>query len=312
MRRGIDPASPVPLYHQIAETIRAQMERGELRAGDALEPMRRAAEQWGVNLHTVRHAYAALARDGLLEMRSARGTRVTEKARELRGADDVHGESVEGFVARVAREAEDLHGLGPGELAAMIASRGERQPVVAVVECSVWQCESHAAELEARWRVDACPWPVTSEAEPEGDVVVATYFHYNDIRRRWPRILSRVRFLTIRVDPAVEAWLAGAPSAVVVERDEPTAEAVAADLHAAFGREVDLHLIVTNDPASVLDDCADARVLYSPRMWSELDDVVRSDERCAVVRYEFDGDELDKTARECGWQRTQDRLEIER
>ena len=60
---SFDPQSPVPLYHQIAEALRARMERGELRAGDALEPMRQAAERFGVNLHTVRHAYTALARD---------------------------------------------------------------------------------------------------------------------------------------------------------------------------------------------------------------------------------------------------------
>ena len=41
----IDPESPVPLYHQIAQAIRAQMERAELRPGDALEPMRQAAER---------------------------------------------------------------------------------------------------------------------------------------------------------------------------------------------------------------------------------------------------------------------------
>jgi hypothetical protein len=77
---------------------------------------------------------------------------------------------------------------------------------------------------------------------------------------------------------------------------------------------LDLQLAVTDDPASVLNghDSARARVLYSPRMWSELDDAQRSDARCAVVRYTFDGAELDKVARECGWERTQTGLESKR
>ena len=52
----IDPKSPVPLYYQIAQAIRAQIEAGSIAPGDVLEPLRKAAESWGVNLHTVRHA----------------------------------------------------------------------------------------------------------------------------------------------------------------------------------------------------------------------------------------------------------------
>ena len=74
---SIDPGSEIPLYLQIAEAIRARIDSGDLSPGDALRPLREAAEHWGVNLHTVRHAYTALAREGLIETsRGARGTRV--------------------------------------------------------------------------------------------------------------------------------------------------------------------------------------------------------------------------------------------
>ena len=71
MKLKVDPESPVPLYHQIAEGLRAAIEAGALAPGDALDPMRQAAETWGVNIHTVRHAYAALAREGLIEVTQA-------------------------------------------------------------------------------------------------------------------------------------------------------------------------------------------------------------------------------------------------
>ncbi len=313
MERKIDPDSPVPLYHQIAEALRGEIERGDLRAGDGLAPVRRAAEEWGVNLHTVRHAYAALAREGLLEMRSARGTRVTEKAESLRearpAAADGGSEGAALFVTRVVHEARVNFGMDAGELATRITDAGgtdsERRPRVVVVECSDWQCASHAAELETSWQVDACPCPLQNEEEPDGDVVVATYFHYNDIRRRWPRLLGRVRFLTIHVAPEVEAWLAGAPRAFVVERDQPTAEAVAADLRAVFKRDVELKLVVTEDPASVLSEHPRERVLFSPRIWSDLSDDVRGNKHCAVVRYELDRAELERIARECEWKQVQ-------
>ena len=103
-----------------------------------------------------------------------------------------------------------------------------------------------------------------------------------------------------------------ASSAVLVERDEPTAEAVAADLRTALGREIDLELVVTDDPASVIEASAGERVLFSPRVWSELDDDARSNERCAVVRYQFDRTELEAAAREIGWQPAQMQLERSR
>jgi len=78
----IDPDSPVPLYHQIAEQIRASIEAGELAPGDILEPLRKAAETWNVNLHTIRHANAALARTGLVE--SGRGRRGSQAAKGVR------------------------------------------------------------------------------------------------------------------------------------------------------------------------------------------------------------------------------------
>ena len=67
MSVSIDPDSPVPLYYQIAESIRTAIESGSLRPGDALTPLGEAAESWGVNVHTVRHPYTSLARDGLLK-----------------------------------------------------------------------------------------------------------------------------------------------------------------------------------------------------------------------------------------------------
>jgi regulatory GntR family protein len=76
MAPSLDPASPVPLYHQLAEALRYRIATGALAPGTALPPLRAAARQWGVNLHTVRHAYAALASLGLVRTRAPHGTLV--------------------------------------------------------------------------------------------------------------------------------------------------------------------------------------------------------------------------------------------
>ena len=43
------------------------------------------------------------------------------------------------------------------------------------------------------------------------------------------------------------------------------------------------------------------RFLFSPREWSALDEDLRADRRCQVIRYVFDPDDLQRAARECAW-----------
>jgi len=47
---------------------------GALEPGTALPSLRDAARRWGVNLHTVRHAYASLAAQGLVRTEAPHGT----------------------------------------------------------------------------------------------------------------------------------------------------------------------------------------------------------------------------------------------
>jgi len=65
---------------EIALSLRGLIERGSLRAGDALPPVRSLAEQLGVNRNTVVSAYRQLAQGGLLVTRGRGGTHVAERS----------------------------------------------------------------------------------------------------------------------------------------------------------------------------------------------------------------------------------------
>ena len=71
-RAGRSEAGPV--YRQIAEQIRGQVQQGELREGDRLPPIRDLARRLRVNRDTVSLAYESLAAEGLLESQVGRGT----------------------------------------------------------------------------------------------------------------------------------------------------------------------------------------------------------------------------------------------
>src|SRR6478736_5478254 len=79
----LDPASDVPLFAQVATSVRADAAAGRLHPGDRLPSARDVAGALGVNLHTVLRAYQELRDEGLVDMRRGRGAVVTEAVEPL-------------------------------------------------------------------------------------------------------------------------------------------------------------------------------------------------------------------------------------
>lgn len=298
--------NPAPLYHQIASEIRRQIEAGELQPGDALAPLREAAERWGVHFHTIRHAYAALAREGLVESsRGPRGTRVAPGASAAapRRDDPDTAESLGLYIKDVVQEVRRRWSLGRDELIAAIErlEPAELRPTAFVVECSEHQCALHAAEIRERWDVDAQTWTLAHEEAPPSSSIIATYFHYNDIRRRWPHLLDEVHFVTIGPSAAALDIPDEAGTAVVCEKDEDTAEAVAADVSRVLKNpnlNITTHVVTRAEDALALDAPV---LLFSPRVWADLSDAARNDPRACEVRYVFDPKELRQLAATLSW-----------
>src|SRR5512135_3065961 len=233
----LDPRSPVPLYHQIAEAVRYRIATGAIRAGAVLPPLREAARAWGVNLHTVRQAYAELAAAGIVATQAPHGTQVLPSGAARSAGEGERGRKSgnrekDAFLLRVIGEARERHGLSLPQLLASLERRGAPSPdapagVVRVAECSLSQSADLARQIGERWRVEAVPWPIQSPEPPASDPVVATYFHYNDLRLRWPNRFPEIRFLAISPDPSLAKRLRGraAPgkraSVLLCERDEP-------------------------------------------------------------------------------------------
>lgn len=76
-RIALDPNSPIPLYYQLQQHLRTQIESGKLRAGDVLPAEEDLASTLSISRATVRQAIAGLVQEGRLERRRNRGTRVT-------------------------------------------------------------------------------------------------------------------------------------------------------------------------------------------------------------------------------------------
>lgn len=77
-RALIDPASRVPLYHQILVILRNQIFSGELRLGAVLPGEQELAELFNVSRITAKRALNELADAGLVVRERGRGTRVSD------------------------------------------------------------------------------------------------------------------------------------------------------------------------------------------------------------------------------------------
>jgi GntR family transcriptional regulator len=314
MKERVDPEGELPLYRQVAEAIRYRVATGELRAGALLPSLRRAAATWGVNMHTVRRAYRELARQGVVELRPKAKALVlrpvTGQGRRLgsAGAGTMHE-----FIAAVLQEGRRRWALEPVELAERLLEAAGQQtplgPVVHVVECSATQADDLAAQLGRRFRVRAVGWSLEREGEPPAGPVVATYFHYNDVRVRWPHRLPEVRFAATHPDPALrrqvaDRWEAlpgrGPVEVLLCEREAGMARNIVADLVRLLPTPEYVVTAVVEEPALLLER-ARGPVLFAPRVWGELDVAARAHPLALQVRYVFEAQDLAGMGAAAGW-----------
>lgn len=76
-------ASPIPVYRQIADVLRAEIEGG-LQPGDKIASERKLADRFDVSVLTVRQAIALLRSEGLLESQQGKGVFVRSRPPILR------------------------------------------------------------------------------------------------------------------------------------------------------------------------------------------------------------------------------------
>ena len=70
----VDRSSPLPLYHQVKQTVLERVERGRYLPGELIPPERDLAKEFMVSRITVRRAIDDLAREGLFIRIQGKGT----------------------------------------------------------------------------------------------------------------------------------------------------------------------------------------------------------------------------------------------
>ena len=82
-----NPSSGVPIYLQLMEQVKHNIETGALRPGEQLPGIRPLAEELVINPNTVAKAYRELEHEGVIELRHGAGAFVTGNARAKKVTD---------------------------------------------------------------------------------------------------------------------------------------------------------------------------------------------------------------------------------
>lgn len=75
----IDHDAGTPVWQQLADILRSQIERGEIAPGKLLPSIRTLMQTYGVSDGTVKRAISALRSEGLVKSVTGRGTYVAER-----------------------------------------------------------------------------------------------------------------------------------------------------------------------------------------------------------------------------------------
>jgi GntR family transcriptional regulator len=81
--KGLNPRSPIPLYHQLADIISEKIHDGEYLPGTRIPSEILLAKTYGIGRPTARQATESLIRKGMLLRRRGAGTFVREKLKEV-------------------------------------------------------------------------------------------------------------------------------------------------------------------------------------------------------------------------------------
>ena len=89
MLLSINEQDSRPVYVQIVNQIKEEIQRGSLKSGDELPSVRELAASLGINMHTVRRAYGVLRDQKLLVFRLGQQARVAKLRSQPASSEEV-------------------------------------------------------------------------------------------------------------------------------------------------------------------------------------------------------------------------------
>lgn len=198
----IDEKSSVPIYRQIVDTVRSQIEDGTLPAGQRLLTVRQLAEQSGIAQGTVKHAYDTLESLGLVEMTQGRGTFVCDIFSDKTGRKEQAMQLIDDMLDGMGRLSFSLEDTRIFLELKMRERQGQIVNLkVCIVDCSSEAIAAIHEQLAAIPRVDLYSvllddaMQAPEKLDDDYGVVITTASHFDSLQDRLDESVPLVRIV---------------------------------------------------------------------------------------------------------------------
>lgn len=213
-RIRLNEQSGTPIYIQLADQLKYLIGTGEFGPGARLPSARHLALNLNINRNTVLSAYALLASEGFVVGRRGGGTVVcvTPTAGDGGERQPHYSPDLLALVDQLVERAAAV-GLGPEEVAAVVASHARIRASgtllrVCFIECNPHSLEHYTSQIRGEFDVDVVP--VLLREIPDlaergdfvaADCVVSTFFHLSEVRRMLQDLGIEKELFAIAVRP---------------------------------------------------------------------------------------------------------------
>lgn len=262
MKIVLDHSAAKPLYRQLAEHLRGEIESGARAAGARMPAEEELMHQADVSKGTVKAAYTLLRQEGLL--RSARGSGTYVRAPAAPGAAEDPAMQIRRFFAEAYRRGEpaaQVYHLFQQQLDQVYTSTPSR--CAAMVDCSWELLHSINRQLEGIPGLQVVPYLLGDlvhqhqDIDPRCSLILTTQIHYPAMLRYAGRRGIEIGQLALKEDDRTIAALSKLPPelcACIVYRSQNFLECVLSSMaFLSFHRPL---LYAHEDQLDVLEECA--------------------------------------------------------
>lgn len=206
--------SGIPLYVQLKERIRQQVESGSWTPGFKLPTERELSSLLGVSRNTVSQSYRELENEGILVSLQGKGTFVSDNAGATSlSASRIHRleEILELAITHALQEGFSCEDFSSKALELALQKQELLNRVkIVFIECNREQVDYFSKQLELGSGVTIVPMVVDElrasnadvrNALDDADIVVTTFFHEAEVRKA---VGADKRVLAIALDPQLE------------------------------------------------------------------------------------------------------------
>ena len=100
----LDPESGIPVYQQIAQTVKQDVMMSKMYVGEQLTSVRKLAKQLSINPNTVQKAYAILRKEGIIYSVKGKGDYVADNAAHIK---EMRRQQIVEMFRKATKEARD-------------------------------------------------------------------------------------------------------------------------------------------------------------------------------------------------------------